>query len=51
MKFIKCNKISKVSASNASENEIIDENEEIIRNVKISFLGTTSSFMNEQYKP
>ena len=36
---------------NVDEEEIFEENEEIIRDVKISFLGTTSSFMTEQYKP
>ena len=51
MKFIKCNKVSKVSASNVTNDEIVEENEEIVRDVKISFLGTTSSFMKEKYKP
>jgi hypothetical protein len=36
---------------NTEDEEIFEENEEIIRDVKISFLGTTSSLMTEQYKP
>lgn len=45
MNFIKTNKVSKLIGLTTEDDEIIEENAEIVRDVKISFLGTTSSLI------
>ncbi len=49
--FVQINTVHKEESYRPEVDEVIEENEEELRNVKISYLATTSSFKHELYKP
>ncbi len=49
--FVQINTVHKEESYRPEVDEVIEENEENLRNIKISYLVTTSSLITEMYKP